>query len=401
MISQNRLRFALLLSSLGVATIACGGISDPTRGGSENVATVSGALTGTAVPANARVALVYRKITTDSTGTHGSVEVGSDVPVVGGAFTMNLAIPAADYFGPLGGTSSISSTDYLVGSGGSGGTAPSAPPAVETKPPTAGTSSGGAFGNAANVSTRDTAVGGSITEPMTAALAGFVVYADTNGNGKLDLEGQYASSPDQILGGNKELILAYLKGGGALDYEKLRDKSGILPAAGFNLAWNQGRWLPLNVVELKLDAKASLPGSVCNSYVTVSDSSSSAGSAPDTATPTVSVDGGSGGGGTGGPFPSPSDPTLHCSADGRSYTYVSTPSGCTNIPPAPVGLCAGDVYPIACAEPSGYNSLYPGQATPPGWPCPVAGDSDGGAFDASVDARPTKDSGVPVLDGGF
>jgi hypothetical protein len=257
------------------------------------------------------------------------------------------------------------------------------------------------------VSPRDTAVGGTITEPMTAALAGFVVYADTNGNGKLDLEGQYASSPDQILGGNKELILAYLKGGGALDYEKLRDKSGILPTAGFNVAWSEGRWLPLNVVELKLDAKASLPSAVCSSYTTVSESSSgsggSGGTNPSEPTVPVSVDGGaadgsSSDGSTGGYYPSPSDPTLLCSADGRSFTYVPKGSGCTNLPPAPVGLCAGDTYPIACAEPSGYQSLYPGQSTPPGWPCPVSGDSDGGSADGSVII---KDGGVPVTDGGF
>jgi hypothetical protein len=403
MISQNRLRFALLLSSaVGVTTFACGGISDPTRhNGAESVATVSGALTGTAVPANARVALVYRKITTDSTGTHGSVEVGSDVPVVGGAFTMNLPVPAADYFGPLS-TSGVAATDVLAGNSGS------APPSLrETKPAPApaGGSGGSAFDNAAKLSPRDTAVGGSITEPMTAALAGFVVYADTNGNGKLDLEGQYASSPDQILGGNRELTLAYLKGGGALDYEKLRDKSGILPAAGFNLAWSEGRWLPLTVVELKLDAKASLPSSVCNTYIS-SNGSSPGGSggtpapdAPSVAVPTTVTDGGKGGGGsTGSAYPSPTDPTLNCSADGRSYTYTPATSGCGPTPPAPVGLCAGGDTPlIGCAEPSGYNSLYPGQPTPAGWPCPVAGDHDGGAADASVHT----DAGTPVLDGGF
>src|SRR5688572_291466 len=47
---MNRLRFSFVLSST-IAAFACGGISDPTLGsGTERVATVSGALTGTAVP---------------------------------------------------------------------------------------------------------------------------------------------------------------------------------------------------------------------------------------------------------------------------------------------------------------------------------------------------------------
>lgn len=406
MITQNRLRFALLLSSAaGVTTFACGGIADPTRGnGAENVATVSGALTGTAVPSNARVALVYRKITTDGTGMHGSVEVGSDVAVTGGTFTMNLPVPPANYFGPLS-TSTVTQTDTLVGSGG----ASQPPSSSEAKPAPAPAGSGGgrAFGNAAQPSPRDVAIGGSITEPMTAALAGFVVYVDTNGNGKLDLEGPYASSPDQILGGNRELTLAYLKGGGALDYEKLRDKSGILPAAGFNLAWSEGRWLPLNVVDLKLDAKASLPRSVCATNIAPTASSGSGGAptadSPAVAVPTTVTDGGTGGGGsTGSIYPSPTDPSLHCSPDGRSYTYTPATSGCGPTPPAPVGLCASSDTPyIGCAGPSGYNSLSPGQPAPPGWPCPdfITSDADGGVSDASVaDATVHKDGGA--FDGG-
>lgn len=397
MIAKSRLQLALLLSSLlGVTAFvssACGGISDPTKGGDGRVATVSGALTGITVPANARVALVYRKIVTVGTSTTTTVQVGSDVPVVGGKFTMNIGIPADDLFGTVDSSSitSVSSSPPSVRK-------PS-PTTAET-PPSAGTStsgSPGAFGE--RLAPRDL-VGGSITEPLTAALAGFVVYADTNGNGQLDLEGQYASSPDQILGGNKELILVYLKGGGSLDYEKMRDKSGILPTAGFDLAWTEGRWLPLTDVELKLAANAQLPSAVCQTSSSGVDTVSAS---PD---PTISSGGGSAGaggssgtggsggvsttsdGGSGGTYyPSPSDPQLKCSADGRSYTYGDSPTTCTT-PPAPTGLCAGDVYSTTyCAGSTGYgNALPPGAPVPDGWPCPTTPDFDGGgAPDGSTD----------------
>ena len=395
---MNRLRFALLSSSVvfTLAAFACGGIADPTRGGEGRVATVSGALTGISVPANARVALVYRKVD-PSTGGGAGVEVGSDVPVVNGAFTMNLGVPAAEYFSSPEGTTV------------SGGAAPpsTATPAPDqggvSTPPSSGggstSSGGGGFGPATRLAPRDI-VGGQITEPMTAALAGFVVYADTNGNGKLDLEGQYASSPDQILGGNKELMLVYLKGGGSLDYEKLRDKSGILPATGFNLSWSEGRWLPLNGVELKLAPMAGLPSAVCSSYSSSGSGSSSGDVAIADPAPPSSGGGSSGSssssGGTlpYGGYPSSTDPGLICSADGRSFTY-STPSDCGPSAPQPVGLCAGDVYETTGCARGGYQtSLMPDQPVPAGWPCPLA--LDGGAADAS--ASDASDAGA--ADGG-
>lgn len=388
---MNRLRISLLSSSLAVAALACGGISDPTRGGTENVATVSGALTGTSVPANARVALVYRKISAGSTGAVASVEVGSDVAVVGGKFTMNLSVPSSDYFTAIGGHSSRTFTDSEDGT---------PPSAGSTEAPATESGGAGAFGVATKLAPRDL-VGGQITEPITAAMAGFVVYADTNGNGKLDLEGQYASSPDQILGGNRELVLVYLKGGGTLDYEKLRDKSGILPGTGFNLSWTEGRWFPLTVVELQLSASAQLPSQVCaSSYYGSGGSSGSSGSGnPISGTtplpPVTTADAGSGSsGGTGGGsgYPSPIDPNVVCSLDGRSYSYKAG-ADCPPPPPAPVGLCAGSNYDVAypCASARYTSSLLPGDRVPEGWPCSVAPDVDGG---------PAPDSGVIITDAG-
>ena len=83
--------FFVLPALLGSAALACGEITDPTRGG-ENVATVSGALTGTNVPANAHIALVWKN------GTNGGVAVGADAPIVGGKFTMALTPPPDSYF---------------------------------------------------------------------------------------------------------------------------------------------------------------------------------------------------------------------------------------------------------------------------------------------------------------
>jgi len=412
---MNRLQLALLLSSsVGLAAFAssaCGGISDPTKGGEGRVATVSGALTGVTVPANARVALVYRANTAANASSHSIVVVGSDVPVVDGKFTMNLGIPSDDLFSPVD-ASSVSST---VASPPTAEQAPSTgvnPPTPATGSSTSG--SPGAFG-AAEITPRDL-VGGSITQPLTAAIAGFVVYADTNGNGQLDIEGPYASSPDQILGGNKELFLVYLKGGGSLDYEKMRDKSGILPTAGFDLAWSEGRWLPLTEVELKLSPNAQLPGAVCSSgssssggdpvATPISDSSGTSGGSAGTpgSGPVTTTDGGvatgsgssgsSGGSSSGSSsgssggfpnnYPSPSDPNLHCSPDGRSYTYGGS-SSCPPSPPQPTGLCAGDVsFTTACAGTDGYgNALSSDAPVPDGWPCPVS--FDGGTADASVD----------------
>jgi hypothetical protein len=407
----SRLRLLVLASSSCAAfAMACGGISDPTKGGSnEPVATVSGALTGTSVPANARVALVWRTAT--SSTENGGYAVGDDVAVVNGKFTMNLAVPAAAYFTEIDGTGEFSS------SSSSGSTPPSVPtdPAPTPEPaPAPGTSSSGggklpAFG--ARLTPRDNVSGGFVTSPLSGAVAGFVVYVDANGNGKLDLSGAYASSTDTILGGNKELVLTYLKDGGALDYEKLRDTSGILPTAGFNLAWTVGkRWVPLNVVQLKLDPSQGLPGPVCSLSGAYSggsggtdgfdpvanppsplpdpdgsggSSSGSSGTSTDAGTPGSGSSSGSSGsssGSSGGSYPSPTDPNLHCSPDGRSFSY-SEPVNCPPAPPAPTGLCAngwGDIA-VGCAPSTGWGTgLASGEPVPPNWPCPVAVDQDGG-----------------------
>lgn len=380
---MKRLPFRSVLTSAAslaaLATLAaCGGISDPTKGSNESIATVSGALTGTAVPAGAHVALVWKIPGTDAFAVTG------DVPVVDGKFTMQLTVPANEYFFSAEETSDTVTEELPTPEDPPlPGTAPSTPPPDRSG---GGGSAGGgtptpgeSFAFAGRLSPRDTVSGG-ISQPLEAAVAGFVVYVDANGNGKLDLDTKWATSTDQILGGNDELLLAYLRNGGALDYEKMRDKAGVAPHAGYNLVWQgERRWLPLNVVELKLKSNIRLPSAVCygGGGTAVSDDP-----APQTSTGgEVPSDPDQPNG-----YPSPDDPNLTCLDGGWTYSYTppSTPcGGPTNedTPPSD-GLCSSsyNVETPGCVSPRGYSQgLKPGSTVPEGWPCPIAGnDVDAG-----------------------
>jgi hypothetical protein len=403
---MNLLRLSSLFLAPALAAsfaLACGEITDPTQNG-ERTATVSGALSGTAVPAGARVAVVWRN------GTSGGVAVGAEADIIGGKFTMNLTVPPDGYFFPMEGN------DYDSLNGPNTVEARPSPPPEDESGPTSGSSgtdpggtgstssSGGTSGSTKVVQKMGTRtnVSGGITESLSVAVAGFIVYVDANGNGKLDLEGEYASSPDTILGGNKELLLTYLKGGGQLDYEKLRDKSGILPNAGFNLAWDEGRWLPLNLVELKITENAKLSSAVC------SGESGGYGGGEEESTPGYNPEtqssGGTGGSTgsrypSGGTYPAPDDPALTCVDNGHKFTYGTCP-------PAPVGLCASE-YPPPCARSIHGFTTETGEP-PEGWPCPITGPSSGdwgtgcsGSTSSSSGSTPipTSDAG-PAPDAG-
>ncbi len=362
----------LVIASLGTAVFACGGISDPTRN-HETVATISGALTGTTVPSGAHVAVVWRK------GNEGGLAVGGDAPVIDGHFTLELTAPPDSYlFTPP----FDDDDDYY-----SGGSSP--PDSTEPGPTPLPAPSPGY-----QLAPKTTA-SGSITQPMAMGVAGFVVYADANGNGKLDVEGSTGASPDTLLGGNEDLMLTFLKGGGTLDYEKLRDSSGILPTQGFNLGWEGKsgiRWIPLNLVELQLDETPELPNTVCSSY------GGNVGWGEDSAdAPVVEGSARTGGGtsgSTGGYYPPKDDPNLTCSADGRSYTYTYGSDCEPTPPPPPRGLCSGPYVSVrpGCTGGGYTNTLPPDAPIPEGWPCtpaldggpgPDSGDDDAGAwFDA-------------------
>jgi hypothetical protein len=380
---MNRLGLSVVLSAaMAAGVFACGGIADPTRGG-ESIATISGALTGTTVPADARVAVVWRK------GKTGGFEVASDAPVVGGKFTLTLATPPSSYFSSLDDEGYGDSISGGSGGGSSSGSYDPVPPAEPEAEPGSSTSGSGGYGGKSLQP--QTTVSGEITSPLMAAVAGFVVYVDANGNGKLDIEGSHAGSPDTILGGNRELVLAYLQGGGSLDYEKLRDRSGILPQAGFNLAWERGeRWLPLNVVELKISDRQGLPSGVCGGSRYYGEEPNVT---PPPSEPAPDMDGGAAPG-----YPHPDDPNLTCDPDGRGFSYYESYT-CPEPEPVPQGLCTRgyDVPSVGCGGGGGWGTrLMDGEPVPPGWPCPVddGGVLDGGSFDAGVDSGDS-DAGAP------
>ncbi|MBX3228697.1 MAG: hypothetical protein KIT84_08595 [Labilithrix sp.] len=251
--------FCVLVAAAGI--YACDSLTDPSQSRTPDDAvtsSVSGALVGS-VPANTRVALVWRS------AQGGVLARGADVAIVDGRFTMELgALPDA-YFAPLGAIEATvdASVSESVDSGGP----------ID-----------------ASVGTRSLRpradVGGAIVnERLESAHGGFVAYVDTNGNGQLDFDPATGETTDQILGGNQELMLVFLRKGGALDYERLRDRTGMLPRAGYNLRWSwESRWLPLDSVELRLGSEPPLPYEVCGGLPLGSagyESLCQAGSVPD------------------------------------------------------------------------------------------------------------------------
>ncbi|MDF2698422.1 MAG: hypothetical protein K0S65_6806, partial [Labilithrix sp.] len=146
----------------------------------------------------------------------------------------------------------------------------------------------------------------------------------------------------------------------------------------------EGRWLPLNVVELKIKADSKLPGAVCSGGAgSIDGSGPSTGnsSGPSQAYADAGV-------GTG--YPSPDDPALECTDDGYAYTYKPI-DNCVPPPPPPEGLCAASVnFPMPICAGSTGGSIPRDSEPPPGWPCTI--NLDGGA--------PDPDAGVPDTDAG-
>ncbi|WP_394829972.1 hypothetical protein [Pendulispora albinea] len=280
---------------------------------------LSGTCTGAALPDGAHVALVWR------VGRNGGVSVDADAPVIDGHFSLDVSAPPNHYF-------MTDDDPFPLGN------IPHRPPPVEGPAPKPGFDTD-------EVSTRTT--GGQVTKPLSRAVAGFLIYVDKNGNGKLDPDG------DHVVGGDQDIYLTYLRDGGPLTYEKLRDSSGGLPQPGFNLGWIYGRWFPIEHLELKWTATASLPINVCPSKPNDSGGSGggcrpcgggsgsggSGGGSPDAG----SVDaGGSGGGGSGNCRPcgggsgggSPDAGSVDAGGS-PSRTLCDLGSPITSYPPAP------------------------------------------------------------------
>ena len=212
------------------------------------------------------------------------------------------------------------------------------------------------------------------TSTLAIAYGAVVAYEDRNGNGKLDLVDDGASSYiDRILGSNSDLALLYIEGTPPAD---AKDKNGRLPNPGYNIYRGIGRacedvavgsdtlatrsegssttpcalpeWLPMTTAyNLPLTADPKFAKIMCRSS---DNSSSGSGGVAPVATP---------GPGPSGKYPSPTDPSLHCDADGKTYSY----SACTKYSE---GLCKGDV--LTC-ESSRWS--MPTATAPAGWPCTI------------------------------
>lgn len=365
----RRLSFVFPLAV--AAAFGCGSVSNRND---TSIATVSGTLSGD-VPAGARVAIVWHA------PKGGAWVVSNEAPVVGGAFSINLTGAPADdlFFDP-----------NESGINGGGALPPDAPRASPEPAPSTGGSAGGSSSgfNGGNVRTKDV-VSGSVGTPMQAAIAGFVLYVDKNGNNALDVSGN-GESPDEIVGGSHELVLTYLRDGTNLDYEKLRDDTQQLPSRGYNLFFTaRNRWLSLSSVGLTLGDDR-LPSPVCyvgdEGNVSYDDSTPAyPGSSSSGSSGTVGVDAGAPSG-----YPDPGDPNLRCAPDGRSFSYESCSPPPPPPPPTPKTLCSDGDITVSAGGCGGYGAVLPPDGSiPPGWPCPVSGDVDGGP-------APSADASAPV-----
>jgi len=368
-------RRLLLVSAVAVA-VGCGSISNRD---SATIAQVSGTLSGS-VPSGARVALVWA-------GKNNTWVVSHEAPIVAGAYSLDLTSAPSDdlFFSPSDGNNAR-------------------PPDTTVTAPDQGSSSGSGDstgsvpktgGSGKQLHTNDVVSGSAGAPPLSAAVAAFVIYVDGNGNGRLDLSGPNAETPDQIVGGSSELMLVYMRDGSNLDFEKLRDKAGQAPTRGYDLfLTDKSRWVGLNLADLTLGTNR-MPSNVCGigSITTGSDIGFAS---PDQPVPMTGGSSGTGGTtSTGfawasgnskapslehGPYPSPGDPNLQCSPDGRYWSYDS----CRSKSSTPAGLC-GYEHPVPCDS---YGAqLGSSQAVPDGWPCNATttnGSSDGGTFDAGV-----------------
>jgi hypothetical protein len=185
-----------------------------------------------------------------------------------------------------------------------------------------------------------------------------------------------------------------MRDGSNLDFEKLRDKAGQVPARGYDLyLTSSSRWLglgfaDLNTTDQMMPSNVCLVGSITGNSVSFSDEPATTGGG---------VGGSSGTGGSSdmgyswgsgssttpsldhGPYPSPSDPNLVCQRDGRTWDYNS----CRSKSSVPAGLC-GQYHPVMCD----YYGAHLGSANPvpSGWPCTVIDTGNDAGISVEEDA---------------
>jgi hypothetical protein len=338
-------RLPLLLggAALIAGAWACDSLANPDDNGQTRgavISQVSGALIGD-VPNNTHVTVVWRK-------PSGVGVLGDDGAVVDNKFTVNLAAPP---------DSILENADGQTTSASSGGSSSAPTVTVGAGGPNGSTES--SADASAGIGTQSvkiaTAVSGStIATPLQRAIAGFIVYVDKNGNGKLDLDESSGSTTDQIIGGNVSLTLYFFKDGGNLDYVALRDGTNT-PTPGFNLrlATETGSnvWVPLDQAELKLQA-TTLPTNVCVNVANIESG----------------VDAGIAG---------------QCAPDGYHVIVQS----CSSQTGPSAGVCSANGVPnvSGCSySDGGTEGMY--------WGYPCGMDSDGGVAGY--------DSGTPTYDGG-
>lgn len=206
-------RLPFLICGITLASLwACDSLSDPAKSAAPPLVLdaagtqVSGTLVQTDIPADTRVALLWK--------TERALTRGPEAPVIGGRFTIELGEPP---------------TDTLMG----------------------------------DLIVTDHGLPGQNTFPI--ARAGFVVYVDSDGNHQLDVD-EHGTSSDRILGGNTSFVLTYVPEAPLTDYLNLRDDQRQIPHAGYNLMKDDGesrRWAPFDRVELSLATKR-LPNDVCD-----------------------------------------------------------------------------------------------------------------------------------------
>jgi hypothetical protein len=216
------------------------------------------------------------------------------------------------------------------------------------------------------------------------AVGSVVAYVDRNGNGKLDLVPEDAStSIDAIVATNSELTIIYFEGPitDTSGVPLLKDAAGHLPTDGYNLAklpqcnrtsgvatfgaanpaclhppppptFDAGpcsgalEWLPTDTrFDLTVATVPEVASLICqNGAASASNAATGSGGPP--SDPSVQP----------AQYPDPCDPNLQCAQDGSDYMLFS----CTTVSQ---GICRGTI--TTCTS-VGYARPTP---VPAGWPC--------------------------------
>jgi hypothetical protein len=382
-------RFACIALPLA-ATLACGSIDDPNK--KKPLAVLEGQLTQastaqSAAPAAAtsvRIAVVWAAV--DGRGYKSTQDIPAEA-VFPSKFRLELTEPPPE-------SAMISRGTSKQGDGPPPDPPQAGPsPAPAPAPPQGGGSGGVPGAKSTGVRPMDSTKGW--PADFAVAVGSVVAYEDKNGNGKLDLVDDGATSYiDRILGANEKMLLVYTEG--SHFPAELTAPNGTTPSLGYNLmnlgepcaageatdrattdqggaagrgsppppcdASNQGGWLPMTTLyELPLTADPRFGKIMCKSSSFFGEGGSGGGDAiyeSDVYYPGKPVTPGPG---PDGKYPAKNDPNVYCQDGGRVYSYTK----CEEISQ---GLCKGTI--VSCT--SSLHGFPAGATTPPAdWPCTV------------------------------